>query len=172
MQNERDQYLNDVRALRASSRFSYTAGSGRVYILMKPTEISLLASGVADSAWATLETKEGESVNDVKARVTDNPETLSQMSRILPGILARHIVKPKIFLGHPADCPDDSVTIGELPDGDPMELLKVLMPSYISEGGRAEMEAVGKFREGPERYAVSGDVQGLSPEPGADPAGG
>lgn len=172
--------MSRAQLMRAAARFSYTAASGERYQLQRATGLSMVAAGLPPEFFVQFvvdkpEPAPGATAAELEAaeakRVTEDPGLMATLFGFMGGILAAHLVEPRLFAGHPADCPDGAVTLGDLPENDALELFQVLTSCVLEKEGRAAMQAVASFRPGTSGAAVPRDVPPVQPEPGAPAAG-
>lgn len=168
---------SQAQAMRAASRFSYTTSGGTAYQLQRATALSLLTAGLPPEFFTQFVVDRqatgdaAQQAQDEVRRVTEDPALLATLLGFMGAVLAAHLVAPKLFNGHPADCPPDAITLGDLPENDPLELFQALTASVMGDRGRAAMRAAAAFREGTGGAAVPGDMPQVPIESGPGAAG-
>lgn len=167
-----------AQAMRAAARFSYTTTSGNVYVLQRATGLTMVAAGLPPEFFVQFVTEkpagpDGQAAEAAEVkRAQEDPALLASLFGFMGSILAAHLVEPRLVDCHPSQCPDDAVTLGDLPENDGLELFHALAACVTQEGGQARIHAAATFRTGPGGPAVPGNVPPVQPEPGAAADGG
>lgn len=155
--------MSTVEQIRAKSRSTYAAKSGTVYTLAKPGPQTLLRAGFNVLLL--------QGVGNAAELQKKTAEVLASFSiesalALQEKLIAACCVEPRVFVGHPADCPEGYVSMQEI-EADAPELVNELLRLANVIGAEAAAAAAATFR---------GDAPGAGGEPGVpdvpDPAVG
>lgn len=150
--------MSTAEEIRARTRSTYTAKSGTSYTLAKPGPATLLRAGfnvlllqgVGNAAELQRKTAEMLATFSIEAALS-----------LQEKLLAACAIEPRVFVGHPADCPDGFVTVQDIEDDVPEIVAELLRLANVI-GAEAAAAAAATFRGD---TAGAGGEQGLQAVP-------